>query len=130
MDADTKTLLKELNDKIQDEKTDIETQKECIKIMISMLDNYDLTDKPARICPTCSRLKHISLFPISNNPRYDMCRLCGLNITGNVRLVRVKCEPCNQFLLIAEGVSKDLVIQQHTNTLKHQRRVRGSHYLV
>ena len=124
MDADTKRLIKELNAKIHDEKTDIEIQKECINIMINMIENYDLTDKLCRICSNCSRLKHISLFPVNGCYHNDICRLCHLNIYGDVAVYKFKCVYCNIFL------TESFSLKQHKNTSKHKRAVMKKDYLV
>ena len=124
MDADTKELIKQLNDKIQNDNTDIEKQIECIKIMISMIANYDLTNKPVRICPNCSRLKHISLFPlISNIHNITFCRMCNLNLgeTKQVKFKHVKCDVCDKYLLVHEDVSRESILKQHYKSLIHQR---------
>ena len=129
MDDDTKALIKQLNDKIQNENIDIEKQIECIKIMICMIENYDLTGKPARICPNCSRLKHISLFPLSSN---SFCRMCNLNL-GEIKQVKfkhVRCDVCDKYLLVHEYTLSKSILKQHYKSLRHQRRERGSHYLV
>lgn len=133
MDADTKELIKQLNDKIQDDNTDIEKQIECIKLMISMIDNYDLTNKPARICPNCSRLKHISLFPLTPNIyNVTFCRMCNLNLgeAKQVKFKRVRCDVCDKYLVVHEDVPNESILKQHYKSLRHQRRERGSHYLV
>lgn len=127
MDADTKTLLKELNNKIQDENTDIKTKTECVNIMINMIDNYDLTNKPARICPSCTRLKHISLYHEQDNPNYDICRLCHLNISNNIKLKHIKCDVCDMFLVVHKRVSFKFILNQHNKTQGHQRHLLGSY---
>lgn len=133
MDDDTKELIKQLNDKIQNENIDIEKQIECIKIMISMIENYDLTGKPARICPNCNRLKHMSLFPLTPNIyNITFCRMCNLNLgdTKQVKFKRVRCDVCDKYLLVHEKISSEAILKQHYKSLRHQRRERGSHYLV
>ena len=133
MDDDTKELIKQLNDKVQNDNTDIEQQIECIKLMISMIDNYDLTGKPVRICKNCSRLKHISLFPLTSKyHNYTFCRMCNLNLgeTKQVKFKNIRCDVCDKYLLVHEDISSEALLKQHYKSLRHQRRERGSHYLV
>ena len=128
MDEDTKTLLKQLNDKVQDDKTENNTRRECIDIMIKTINNYDLTNKPCKICPSCNRLKHISLYPITYKyPGYTFCRLCELKVVGNVKVRKIKCDVCNIVLTVHEDLYPSTVIKQHNKGLRHQRRERG-HY--